>query len=74
VGFSVHILRCIFGLACMFGVWSSNVEINFVSSLHGRVLVNRSQDIFCVLAGIRVVCSTNFEMNFVSSLAWDRFV
>ena len=47
------------------GVWSTQVEVHFVSSLAFKT--------FCVLAGIVGVCSTHVELHFVSLLAWEVF-
>ena len=54
-------------------VWSTHVEIHFVSSLIVRVLVNTCWDSYCVHAVMEGVWSTHVEIYFVSSPAWEEF-
>jgi hypothetical protein len=61
----------------MGGVWSTHIEILFVSSLawdgFKRGCVNTCCDSFFDFAGMRNVCSTHVEMHFLSSQARESF-
>ena len=56
-------------LAGMGGVWSTHVEINFLSSLAWDGFVRHMFDTLCVLADMGGVWSTHVEIHSVSVLA-----
>ena len=87
--FGQHMMRNFLILAGMEEVWSTQVELHFVSPLawdrldqhkyilcpswHERGFVNTSRHTIYVLAGIRGVGSTQVKIHFMSLLACEMF-
>ena len=55
-------------------VWSTHVEMHFVSSKAWSGLFKSSWDTLRVVAGMGGICSTHVAMNLLSALAWEDFV